>query len=255
MPARTPGCSSELTVVGAANLADPPDRRQGGGEKNALVVELDGEPQATRSTASMKFEHGAAAGHVTVIEAIATGGRDARALARPARHGLEGDVEGQPAPDRPSARAPARTTPGGCRCVIGDGLWVRLVDVGAALAARAYGGDGPVVLEVEDPFLPENSGRWRIAGGTAERTDDDADLALDVASSARRTSAGSRSRSSLRAGVVRELKEGGAARADAVFLTDGAQAVVPRDLLTTLLPCRAECCGHSSARSARSSSA
>ena len=37
----------------------------------------------------------------------------------------------------------------------------------------------------------------------------------------------------MRAGVVRELKEGGAARADAVFLTSEPEAVVPGDLLTT----------------------
>ena len=79
---------------------------------------------------------------------------------------------------------------------IGDGLWVRLVDVGAALSARAYGGDGPVVLEVEDSFLPENAGRWRIAGGTAERTEDEPTSRSTSASSARPIWAVSRSASS-----------------------------------------------------------
>jgi predicted acetyltransferase len=37
------------------------------------------------------------------------------------------------------------------------------------------------VLEVHDEFCPWNAGRWRVAGGTAERTDADAELELDVA--------------------------------------------------------------------------
>ena len=56
------------------NLPDPPDRRQGGGEKNALVLELDGEPAGyALYRVHSKFENGAAAGHVDVIEAIADG--------------------------------------------------------------------------------------------------------------------------------------------------------------------------------------
>lgn len=52
-----------------------------------------------------------------------------------------------------------------------DALWVRLVDVGAALSRRAYGDGGPLVIEVEDAFCPWNAGRYRLAGGEAERTD------------------------------------------------------------------------------------
>ena len=43
-----------------------------------------------------------------------------------------------------------------------DELWVRLVDVPAALAARTYGVAEPVVIEVDDPVLPANSGRYRV---------------------------------------------------------------------------------------------
>ena len=110
---------------------------------------------------------------------------------------------------------------------IGDGLWVRLVDVGAALSARAYGGEGPVVLEVEDAFLPENTGRWKVAGGAAERTDEAADLALDVGELGAAYLGGFTFSELVRAGVVRELKEGGAARADAVFLTNAPKPWCP----------------------------
>lgn len=43
-----------------------------------------------------------------------------------------------------------------------DELWVRLVDVLAALAGRTYGPAEPIVIEVEDSLLPNNSGRYRI---------------------------------------------------------------------------------------------
>jgi predicted acetyltransferase len=68
--------------------------------------------------------------------------------------------------------------------VLLDGLWLRLVDLPAALAARRYSADVDVVLEVTDELLPGNAGRWRVTGGpgkaSCERTDDEADLALDV---------------------------------------------------------------------------
>jgi predicted acetyltransferase len=102
---------------------------------------------------------------------------------------------------------------------VGDGLWVRLVDVGAALSARAYADAGPVVLEVEDPFLPENAGRWRIAGGAADRTDEAPDLAMDVGELGAAYLGGFTFGELVRSGLVREAREGGAARADAVFLT------------------------------------
>jgi predicted acetyltransferase len=68
--------------------------------------------------------------------------------------------------------------------VLLDGLWLRVVDLPAALAARRYSAALDVVLEVTDPLLPGNSGRWRVTGGPdaarCERTDDEPHLALDV---------------------------------------------------------------------------
>ncbi|HKN53125.1 MAG TPA: GNAT family N-acetyltransferase [Amycolatopsis sp.] len=63
---------------------------------------------------------------------------------------------------------------------IGDEAWMRLVDVPAALAARAYGPGEPVVLEVDDPLVPANSGAYRITPDGAERTDAPAALRLGV---------------------------------------------------------------------------
>jgi predicted acetyltransferase len=61
-----------------------------------------------------------------------------------------------------------------------DGLWLRLVDVDAALRARSWNGDDSLVAEVRDAFCPWNDGRYRLGAG-AGRTDDAPDLGLDVA--------------------------------------------------------------------------
>jgi predicted acetyltransferase len=46
-----------------------------------------------------------------------------------------------------------------------DDLWIRLVDVPGALAARTYLAPGELVLEVTDAFCPWNTGRWLLEGG------------------------------------------------------------------------------------------
>ncbi len=48
---------------------------------------------------------------------------------------------------------------------VGDHLWVRVVDVRAALEARTYESDGTLVLGVDDPFRPATSGRYRLEVG------------------------------------------------------------------------------------------
>jgi predicted acetyltransferase len=67
---------------------------------------------------------------------------------------------------------------------VGDSLWVRLVDVPAALSARRYQAPVDVVLDVTDALLPENAGRWRLTGdpGSAScvATTDAPDLTCDV---------------------------------------------------------------------------
>jgi predicted acetyltransferase len=65
-----------------------------------------------------------------------------------------------------------------------DGLYVRLVEVGTALAQRSYSAPVDVVLEVSDQVCPWNDGRWRLVGGPdgarCERSDDAPDLTLGV---------------------------------------------------------------------------
>jgi predicted acetyltransferase len=107
---------------------------------------------------------------------------------------------------------------------LGDGIWLRIVDVPAALTARSYAADGEMVLDIGDEFLPEAAGRWRlkVSGGeaTVEATADAADLALDTTDLAA-AYLGTFSFAELgRAGRTEELTRGARLRADAVFRTD-----------------------------------
>ncbi len=66
-----------------------------------------------------------------------------------------------------------------------DGMWVRLLDIPAALAARTYSVALDVVLEVTDGFL-DRGGRFRLRGGPdgaeCEPTGAAADVHTDVSS-------------------------------------------------------------------------
>jgi predicted acetyltransferase len=100
---------------------------------------------------------------------------------------------------------------------MGDGLWIRIVDLPAALAGRTYGEGGPLVLDVRDAICDWNDGRWRLEDGVCERTDQEPDLALDV-SALGCALLGAVSFTQLREALrAEELREGAVARADAVF--------------------------------------
>jgi predicted acetyltransferase len=100
---------------------------------------------------------------------------------------------------------------------LGDSLWMRLVDVGAALSGRKYASDGAIIFDVRDAVCPWNEGRWKLEGGSAARTDEAADLALDV-SELGSAYLGAVSFSQLRDGLrLQELSDGAVRRADAIF--------------------------------------
>lgn len=69
--------------------------------------------------------------------------------------------------------------------LLSNGLWVRIVDVASALAARGYAADGSVTLAIHDGLLEGNAGVWRVAveGGRAEvtKTPGEADVTLGIA--------------------------------------------------------------------------
>jgi predicted acetyltransferase len=110
------------------------------------------------------------------------------------------------------------------RYTYGDSLWLRFVDVGSALGARGYATDGSVSFQVTDAFCPWNEGTWRVSstGGDAEveRTEEPADLRLDVKDLAAAYLGGFTFARLAAAGRVHELRPGALARADAVFWTE-----------------------------------
>ncbi|MBB6349744.1 GNAT family N-acetyltransferase [Nonomuraea muscovyensis] len=65
-----------------------------------------------------------------------------------------------------------------------DELWVRLVEVDRALAARAYSAPVDVVIGVEDAVCPWNARRWRLSadatGAECKPVDDEPDVSLPV---------------------------------------------------------------------------
>lgn len=66
----------------------------------------------------------------------------------------------------------------------GDNLWLRVLDVPAALAARRYPTEVDLVLRVEDALVQANTGHWRLVGGPdgaqVTAVDGAPDLSLDV---------------------------------------------------------------------------
>ena len=99
----------------------------------------------------------------------------------------------------------------------GDGLFVRLLDVGAALSARTYAADVDLVLEVDDPFCPWNSGRHRLRDGRCERTDEPADLALGAEALGSIYLGGTPLTALAGAGRARELRPGALQEATMAF--------------------------------------
>ncbi len=109
---------------------------------------------------------------------------------------------------------------------LSDSLYVRLIDVGSALAGRTYSADINLVLDVSDPFCHWNAGRWRLAGDASGAectpTTDAADLALDVRTLASAYLGGVPLRELGRAGRVTELRPGALSVADRAFASDVA---------------------------------
>ena len=64
---------------------------------------------------------------------------------------------------------------------VADALWVRLMDVPAALAARTYELDGVVAIEVTDRFRESTSAVYRLEVSNGEATCELVDAAPDVA--------------------------------------------------------------------------
>jgi predicted acetyltransferase len=138
-------------------------------------------------------------------------------------HDLMKYVEAWPRPlDEPLLHMLAE--PRRLRLKVGDGLWLRLVDVPGALAARRYSTEARIVFEVRDTFCPWNEGRYELEGSPdgaeCRATDRRSDVILDAADLGAIYLGGVRLQTLRRAGRVMEASPGALARADAMFTWD-----------------------------------
>lgn len=102
-----------------------------------------------------------------------------------------------------------------------DEQWLRLVDVDAALSARTFQpATAAVVIEVADPWIDANNGRWRISGAGAVRDDAAAaDLAAPIEAMSAAYLGGHPWWQLAAAGDVRVLTAGAVEQADALFVS------------------------------------
>jgi predicted acetyltransferase len=201
-------------------LEDDPARRKGGPLACALLL-LDGGPAAyALYRVAQDWRGGVTAGTVRVLEAVTPTPESARELWRWL---LDFDwtsqfVAGLLPVDHPLFLLLAE--PRRMNFTLDEGIWARLVDVGAALAARAYGGADGVVLEVVDETAPWNAGRWRVGPAGVERTESPAGIRLAASALASVYLGGFRFADLARAHCLQELEPGAVGLADAVFRTD-----------------------------------
>jgi predicted acetyltransferase len=108
-----------------------------------------------------------------------------------------------------------------------EGMWLRLVDLPAALEARSYAAAGSLTFEVTDEFCPWNAGRWRLevgadGRGTVTASDAEPDLTLDIADLATVYLGAFTFAHLAGAGRVGECRPGAVAEAGALFVTAAA---------------------------------
>jgi len=198
-----------------------------GGPLNRVVLWLDGEPQAyALYRMNQSLERAVSKGFVQVVEAIGTSAEATREIwSFLLNIDWIGSVRASLLPvDHPLRLLIMRLRMANWR--VSDALWVRLVDVEAALAARlarrAAREERPVVLEVHDPFCSWNDGRYRIGSEGVARTSDDADIELEVSALGSVYLGGFRFRDLLAAERIVERTSGAVAAADRHFGSDRA---------------------------------
>ena len=200
-------------------LSDDPARRRGG-PLNRALLELDGEPAGyALYRVAQDWAAGVSSGAVTIQEVVTPTPEATRELWRWL---LDFDWTSQLTADLLPLDHPLfllLAEPRRMKFRINDGVWVRILDVEAALTARAFTGEGSVVLDVQDTFMPDVAGRFRVRADGVERTDADAEIALDVSSLGSVYLGGFTFRELIESFRARELVDGAVARADALFAT------------------------------------
>ena len=222
--AETPGMFARSSAWWQARaLADPEWRRRGGGDLQCAVLDAGGRPAAyALYRLNWAAERGVPNTTLEVVEALGDSPEATRGIWRFLLDiDLIARVRASLLPiDHPLLMLMAE--PRRLRASLRDGLWVRLVDVGVALAARSYAAPGSVVVEVADELCADNQGRWRVGSDGVRRTNEPAELACDVTALGSVYLGGVTWTQLARSLRVAELRWGALARADALFRSASA---------------------------------
>ena len=227
MRAQTPGALSRSEAWWRSGvLADPEYSRRGSSRKFRAVYEADGVAEGYAIyRVKEDWDHRGPRNVLEVREAVTT---SARALRELWRYLFEVDLVRTVKAGRVPVPAPLQhllAEPRALGLVVNDGLWIRLVDLPAALEARRWGCADSMVLEVADDFCPWNAGRWRVhtrgdrgaAVAEVSRADDAPDLVLATADLAAVYLGGIRPADLAAAGRIDELTPGAVDRATVMF--------------------------------------
>lgn len=205
-------------------LDDRPERRRGAGPLNRALLELDGRPAGYALYRIAQEGSGDEwRKTVRVVEAF---GVDPRATREIWRYLLEVDwtdaVEyWHLPPDHPLLLLTARVNL--LHAKLADALWLRLVDVPAALAARRWPTGAVATVEVvSDPLVPGNAGAWTVADGEVRRARRRPDVRLTAQALASAYLGGFSPTQLAAAELAEEGARGGLAHADALFATPHA---------------------------------
>jgi predicted acetyltransferase len=219
-----PGFINRSPAAWDALFADLPQHRAGGGERFYVVHERDS--HAAGYVMYRIKEDWTGAGHANTLMVVELIGVDPAASIELWRYVFGVDLMSRITARRGPANHPLLLQlahPRRASLQLGDGLWLRIVDVPGALGGRRYERDGSLVLQVADDFVPDWAGTWRLTAsdgeGHVEPASGQADLRVDTNDLAA-VYLGAFSFADLgRAGRTHELKPGAWLRADALFST------------------------------------
>ena len=229
MRAETPGAISRSDDWWHQVLADPEYSRRGASPKFRVVYEADGRAEGyALYRIKEDWNHLGPQSVMQMSEAVTT---TPRALRELWRYLFEVDLVRSVRVGRVAVPNPLQhllAEPRALGLIANDGLWARLVDLPAALAARRYGTVDQLVLEISDDFCEWNAGRWLLRtsgepGATVaevERTDAPVDVVLDTIDLAAIYLGGNTATLLAAAGRIEERTDDAARRLGTLFVSE-----------------------------------
>jgi predicted acetyltransferase len=199
------------------------DKKKGGEAKRIVVYETDDGPEAYAVYRTKgEWDARGTTSVLTVGEAIGSTVRGTREIWR---YLLDVDLMRTLKAYRLPADHPLFmlvAEPRRLGATVGDGVWLRIVDVKSALEGRTYGidghGEGALTFDLSDDFCEWNAGRWTltVSDGRAKlaRSKAEADLALNANDLGSLYLGGFVPSALARAGRITELRPGALATAD-----------------------------------------